>query len=219
MSVLMWTVVVPVKAAELGKTRLSGTLTAADRVALVRAMACDTLTAAVGADPVARVVVVTGDAAVARAALALTGADVEVLGEPVPGGLDAAVTAGVARARELAPDDGVAVLLGDLPALRADELAALLDAASATARAFVADATGSGTSVLTARRGADLRPHFGAGSAAAHEREGHVRLDVTAGSGARQDVDVAGDLEAVARLGVGPCTREVLARVGSVRVA
>ena len=48
------------------------------------------------------------------------------------------------------------------------------------------------------------------GSAAAHERAGHVRLAVPATSTARRDVDVADDLAEVQRLGVGPATRAVL---------
>ncbi|KGM03682.1 2-phospho-L-lactate guanylyltransferase, partial [Cellulomonas cellasea DSM 20118] len=120
MSTARWSVVVPVKAAALGKTRLAGTLDPGARTALVRAMAGDTLAAVSTARAVARVVVVTGDAAFGATAAELPG--VEVLAERTAVGLDAAVGLGIARARDLAPHDGVAVVLGDLPALRPDEL-------------------------------------------------------------------------------------------------
>ena len=64
--------------------------------------------------------------------------------------------------------------------------------------------------MLAALPGVDLRPHFGAGSAVAHERAGHVRLAVLADSTLRRDVDVADDLVAVEQLGVGAATRLAL---------
>ena len=203
-----WIVVVPVKPAAAGKTRLAGLLSPDARVALVRAMALDTIDAARETPGVTRVVVVTADAQV-RAAVA------DVVDEPVAaagpeGGLNAAVRAGVARARVLDPDAGVAVLLGDLPALRPADLADVLVAAAGHARAVVADAGGTGTTVLTAGPGVGIEPRFGVGSAAAHEAGGHVRLDVASASSVRRDVDVPDDLAEVARLGVGPRTRAVL---------
>lgn len=106
----------------------------------------------------------------------------------------------------------VAVLLGDLPALRPDDLDEALAAASAFPRAVVVDAEGTGTTLLTASAGVLLDPAFGAGSAAEHLRRGHVALDVPGQSGLRQDVDRLGDLAAVAALGTGRATSQVLAR-------
>jgi 2-phospho-L-lactate guanylyltransferase len=106
----------------------------------------------------------------------------------------------------------VAVLLGDLPALRPADLEDALAAASAFPRAVVVDAEGTGTTLLTASAGVPLDPAFGAGSAAEHVRRGHVELDVPDLSGLRQDVDRLGDLAAVAELGTGRATSQVLAR-------
>lgn len=106
----------------------------------------------------------------------------------------------------------VAVLLGDLPALRPADLEDALAAASAFPRAVVVDAEGTGTTLLTASAGVPLDPAFGAGSAAEHVRRGHVELDVPDLSGLRQDVDRLGDLAAVAELGAGRATSQVLAR-------
>ena len=106
----------------------------------------------------------------------------------------------------------VAVLLGDLPALRPADLEDALAAATAFPRAVVVDADGTGTTLLTASAGVPLDPAFGAGSAAEHVRRGHVALDVSDLSGLRQDVDRLGDLAAVAELGTGRATSQVLAR-------
>lgn len=199
---MRWVVVVPVKPAADGKTRLAGVLSASAREGLVRAMALDTIAAAVATPGVLRVVVVTADEPL-RTLLAGT---VDLADEP-GGGLNGAVRAGIAAA---GGRDGVAVLLGDLPALRPDDLADALSMASAHERAFVADADGTGTTLLAGLPGVVLDPAFGPGSAAAHELAGHVRLAVVATSTVRRDVDVPDDLVEVARLGVGPATRAVL---------
>ncbi len=202
---MRWVVVVPVKPAAQGKTRLAGALPDAVRLRLVRAMALDTLAAAAGTTAVARVVVVTADAELRE----LLAGSVDLVDEP-GGGLNAAVRAGIDRAREADPRAGVAALLGDLPALRPDDLADALRTAAAHERSVVADADGTGTTLLTALPGVDVVPRFGTGSAAAHERDGHVRLAVPTTSTLRRDVDVPDDLTAVRLLGVGPATRAVL---------
>ncbi len=61
-----WVVVVPVKDATAGKTRLSDALDDRSRMALARAMALDTIAAAAACAAVGVVVVVTSDEAVAR---------------------------------------------------------------------------------------------------------------------------------------------------------
>lgn len=190
-----WVVVVPVKPAAEGKTRLAGFLSAGDRAALARAMALDTIEAAAATPGVARVLVVTSDDELRSL--------VPVVVDDPGGGLNAAIRAGLARA-----DGPVAVLLGDLPALRPGDLRRALDLAERHPRAFVADADGTGTTLLTGL--VALTPRFGPGSAAAHEADGHVRLDIPTGSSLRRDVDVPADLSAVARLGVGPRTTAVL---------
>ncbi|WP_456825567.1 2-phospho-L-lactate guanylyltransferase [Cellulomonas sp. P5_E12] len=200
---MRWVVVVPVKPAADGKTRLASALSPSSRERLVRAMAIDTIVAAAAAEGVERVVVVTADGPLRE----LLAATVELVDEP-GGGLNAAVRAGIDRAR--AGDVGIAALLGDLPALRPADLADALSMAAAHDRAVVADADGTGTTLLTALPGLALDPRFGAGSAAAHERAGHVRLAVPATSTVRRDVDVADDLAEVVRLGVGGATRAVL---------
>lgn len=209
-----WTVVVPVKDARHGKTRLSAALSPAERTALVRAMALDTVQAALACERVARVVVVTADSTIAAEADRLDG--VHVVDEPTHvgqrSGLDAAVLAGAAAARVDGPVP-VAVLLGDVPALQPADLSEALTAADGVARGVVADAPGTGTTLLTVGPDEVVDPRFGVGSAAAHQALGHVPLDVPAGSTLRRDVDVPADLRAAAALPLGARTAAVVGRL------
>ncbi|MGC5168500.1 2-phospho-L-lactate guanylyltransferase [Luteimicrobium sp. DT211] len=197
-----WTVVVPVKGGPDAKSRLAERLDPAARRALADALALDTLDAVLAARSVACVVVVTGERRL------LPGADdgPRVVHVDDPGlGLGAAVREGIGAA----PDSPCAVLLGDLPALRPEDLDAALADAARHERAFVPDADGTGTTLLTGRTPAALRPHFGPGSASAHTDAGHVALD--ARPSLRRDVDTAEDLDDATVLGVGPRTGAFLA--------
>jgi 2-phospho-L-lactate guanylyltransferase len=105
-----------------------------------------------------------------------------------------------------------AVLAGDLPALRPDQLNAALTAAR-PGRAFVADAAGSGTVLLAVVPGEPLNPLFGLGSAAAHAASGARPLEGD-WPGLRQDVDTPADLATVLGLGAGPHTCALLRDLG-----
>jgi 2-phospho-L-lactate/phosphoenolpyruvate guanylyltransferase len=187
-----WTVVLPVKTVSAAKTRLlSASATPAGHRRLVEAVRADTLSAARAAEGVARVLIVTDRAGLPEAFVQM---------RP---GLNPALAEAAAHAAKIWPADGVAALVGDLPALRPAELAAALAAATGHPRSFVPDAEGTGTTLLVARPGIDLQPRFGAGSAARH-RSDAVALD--AGPGLRRDVDTAADLRAAAGIGLGPAT-------------
>ena len=216
-----WVVVVPVKDAAAGKTRLSGALDDRSRTALARAMALDTIAAAAACEAVGVVVVVTSDDVVAaEAASGRTRADVaaiRVIPEPshagARSGLDAAAAAGVAGARTLAPASPVAVLLGDLPALQPDDLGSALVAAEEHARAVVTDAPGTGTTLLTLSAAAPFSSRFGAGSAAAHVALGYVPLDIADTSTLRRDIDLPADLDTLLTLHPGRHTERLLNRL------
>jgi 2-phospho-L-lactate/phosphoenolpyruvate guanylyltransferase len=196
---LTWSVVIPVKVLAQAKTRL-GELADADRLALALAMAADTVAATVGCPLVGAVVVVTDDGAVATEAAAL---GAEVIAEGPAAGLNEALRTGAAHAADRWPGYGRAALLADLPALRATELAAALQAASAVTHAFVADAEGTGTTLYTARAGASFSPRFGVASRALHLQAGVTELKLPAIAGLRQDVDTVADLRAAAAIGLG----------------
>jgi 2-phospho-L-lactate guanylyltransferase len=150
-------------------------------------MAADTVAAAMEADGVAGVLVVT--TVEASGIFDDLGAFVVV---QESAGLASAVELGVATAGEMTePGRGIAVLLGDLPALTSAELGAALDAARAHARAMVEDAAGEGTALITAAHGTDHAPAFGAGSSAVHRAAGYIPLAVSSDSGLRNDVDSA----------------------------
>lgn len=189
---MLWTVVVPVKPPAAGKSRLRAT------AALAQAIALDTVQAAAEAGSVGEVVVVTADRGFSVAAGRIPG--VRVVLEARPAGIAAAIAAGLA---------GVAgpraALLGDLPALRPVDLDAALALAAAHERAFVPDAEGDGTTLVTAL--GELVSAFGPGSAAAHERLGLHRLELD--STVRRDVDSPEQLAAARALGLGPRSREL----------
>ncbi|MFJ6653330.1 2-phospho-L-lactate guanylyltransferase [Microbacterium sp. NPDC091313] len=194
-----WTVIVPVKAAAVGKSRLDAA--AADRAALARAIALDTIEAVTATAAVERVIVVTSDAELPRAVRALP--NVSVVADPGAAGLDAAVAAGAAAA---GLNTARAALLGDLPALHPAELAAALAAAADVERGLVADAEGTGTTLVTARPGAVWVSAFGEGSAERHRLLGCVDLPVPEGTGLRRDVDTVEQLAAARALGLGTRT-------------
>lgn len=201
-----WVVVVPVKRLDRAKTRLS-TRPAPERRALALAFALDTVRAALACPGVLGVVVVTDDDEV-RAAVSELGAS-WVPDEP-DSGLNAALTHGADVVRRDSPDAAVAVLAADLPALRPDELARALHAASGVPRGFVADAAGTGTTLLTARDGVDLDARFGPRSRAAHAASGAVALEPGPVPGLRRDVDTEVDLWDAGRLGLGLATGPLL---------
>jgi 2-phospho-L-lactate guanylyltransferase len=196
MSSLKWTVLVPLRALPSAKSRLAVSLAQEVHGLLVEAIRADTLAAVGAAAPVVRTVLI-GDAAGEDITLVQTSA-----------GLNGALRDGAAYARERWPDDGIAALVGDLPALQADEIAAALDAAAEHRSAFVPDASGTGTTLLAASPGTQLDPRFGLGSAARH---GEIAVALPAGPGLRTDVDTIAELADAARIGVGPATAAVLA--------
>jgi 2-phospho-L-lactate guanylyltransferase len=203
-----WSVVVPAKRLAVAKTRLRPLTEAlgdpAGHDALVLALLADTVSAAIGSPLVAEVVVVTDDP---TAAALVRGLGARTVADAPDAGLNAALEHGAAVAREPA----VVALSSDLPALRPEELAAALDAASAVPRAFVADAEGTGTTLLTAV-GVPLHPAFGPGSADAHRASGAVPLSGD-WPGLVRDVDTDGDLRAALALGAGRHTTALLHRL------
>jgi 2-phospho-L-lactate guanylyltransferase len=205
---LGWTVVIPVKPAADGKSRLR--LPPAHRHAIVRAIALDTIEAAAACDRVARVRVVTADEPLLAAVASHDGVDVV---RDSASGLGAAIELGLAVT---GTDLARAVLLGDLPALKPRELSDALSLAARHDLAFVPDADGAGTVLATARAGVPFRPLFGVNSAAAHRRAGFSELRLPEGWGLRRDLDTAAHLPALRRAGLGPHTATLLGAGGSV---
>lgn len=206
----LWCLVVPVKRLEHAKTRLGGRF-AAYRRELALAFALDTVQAALSCPLVSAVLAVTDEP---MAASRLTGLGAEVTGDDPDAGLNPALTHGADLVVGRHPGTSVGTLTADLPALRPQELAVVLGLAGAHPRSFVRDAQGSGTTLLLARRAADLRPAFGRGSAERHRAGGAVELSAVGLPTVQVDVDRAADLDRALALGVGPATSAVLAAAG-----
>lgn len=205
--------VVPAKLLAHAKTRLEpltsglGGASTASHQELVLALLTDTVAAAVSSPAVAGVLVVTDDP---QAAAVVTALGARTVGDGPAAGLNAALVHGAHLARA-AGAVAVAALSSDVPALTPAELTAALAAAAGQPRGFVADAEGTGTTLLCARDG-DLDPRFGRGSAAAHTASGAVPLS-GAWPGLRRDVDTAADLVAAEQLGLGTASGVLAARL------
>ena len=202
-------VIVAVKLLTAAKTRLAPLLSAGTREEVVLAMLVDTITAARACPAVGSVTVVTPDPVAARVVTDLGAA---ALMDPTPAGhpdpLNNALT--VAEAKIRAEVANVAVLQGDLPALRSDELAEAIAAAHLQQRSFIADRHRTGTAALFAF-GKPLDPRFGSDSARRHTDSGAIELSGD-WPGLRCDIDTPDDLSAALTLGVGPATADVLSR-------
>ena len=191
---------VPVKSLALAKTRLSIAV-AGDREALMRAFALDAIAAAVRSPVVSQVHIVSDDA----------GFDVEGtwrLPDEGDGDLNRALHHASLRVRLDDPDIAVAAMCADLPSLRTDDLTDALSA-GLTPRWFVADAAGTGTTLLAAGPGMGLEPHFGSASARRHEESGAAPVRAELPS-LRRDVDTEADLVAARDLGLGEHTSRAL---------
>ncbi|WP_172382167.1 2-phospho-L-lactate guanylyltransferase [Streptomyces sp. MNP-20] len=198
-----WTLVIPLKPLARAKSRLTPAAGEVLRPALALAFAEDTVAAALASAAVRDVVVVTDDVRAGRE-LAALGARIA---PDTPGtGLNAALEHGTAVVRAARPEAPVAALNADLPALRPAELTRALDLAAAFPRAFLPDAAGIGTTLLSGSPGTELRPHFGPDSRARHTASGAVELSLADVDSVRQDVDTGGDLRVALALGVGPRT-------------
>lgn len=200
--------VVPAKRLAVAKSRLRPFTASAGGAAhaeWVLALLADTVAAAVACPAVGAVVVVTDDPGAAEVVTAL-GATT------VPDEPDAGLNPALEHGARATGASAVAALSSDLPALRPEELEAALTAAlTAAPRCFVADAAGTGTTLLTAV-GRALDPRFGRSSAAAHRAGGALPLRGP-WPGLARDVDTREDLEAARALGVGPRTGSLMARL------
>ncbi len=200
----MWHAVVPLKGWGTSKSRLA--LPEGVRRQIVQAMAADTLATLKACPDIQAVSVLVRDRDLIGSPV-LRDIDDVVVQPDATASLDAALGwFATTHAPEQVP---LAVVVADLPALRAQSLSEVLVHAAEHPFAMVADREGSGTTVLTALLAADLAPHFGAKSAAAHQTAGATL--VTSPPDLACDVDTLADLEHARTLGLGPLTAAILA--------
>jgi len=201
--VSIWAVL-PVKEMAGAKERLSPLLSPTERVALMRVMVGEVLAALTAARGLAGVAVVTLDDWATEAARQ---AGARVITEGARTGHTGSVTA-AARVLQAEGATGVLTMPGDIPALTAAEVEALLDGHARFSIAPSHDEMGSNGVVLTPpdvvklRFGDDsYRPHLAAARAAGVEPR-VVRLP-----GVAMDIDHPADLELFARLAEARRTR------------
>lgn len=198
-----WRLIVPVKGQSTAKSRLQPPAGVA-RADLAHAFALDTITAAVGGIPPAHLVVVTSDEPTAAF---VRNQGCSVIADDGDG-LNAAIRQGIRYVEQVLGLGPTAILLGDIPTLRSQDLVNALSACAAHPKALVPDASGTGTVLLSALSPGDLNPRFGPGSAQEHSRD-CVRLDLDLPA-LRADVDDDQALRHAVDIGVGRHTAVVL---------
>lgn len=215
-----WSAIVPVKSPGNGKSRVIATANgrfAAGPIAL--AFALDTIEAIAACPLVEDVIVISDDerlrADVAKVSASLMLESFEVRSRTGHDRLNAAISQADLIIRRDLPDRATFAITSDLPALRTSELAAVLNEAARSlethnAGAYLADAAGTGTSMVTAGPGINLSPMFGADSAASHLKYGLHPLTTSAPT-VRCDIDTYEDLIAALQRGVGPRTARIVA--------
>ncbi len=204
---------VPVKELDRAKSRL-GSANDGERALFAQAFASDVIHACLTAPGVTGVVVVSSDTTVLASARE-SGADgIADLAHDGPrsigDSLNAALTRAHAWIRQRDAAARVAIVAGDLPCATPDDVGRVLAAANKHGRCFVADHSGTGTTILTAGAGQNLQPMFGDDSAALHRESGAWELTNDAPPQLRLDVDTAADLEIAAALGLGSSSQRVL---------
>ena len=201
-----WALLVPVKPPAAAKSRLA--LPASGRALLALAMAADVVAAGLSTPSVALTVVVA-ESVDGLEDLQRQGAQVVLV--PDAQGLNSALVHAAAVVAARNRGLGIASVVADLPAATSQQLDRALAAAAEHDRAFLADAAGTGTTLLASREWKAYRPEHGSHSRQRHDEAGWSLLTPPDVPGLRQDVDTLADLSAAARLGVGRRTADVLA--------
>jgi 2-phospho-L-lactate guanylyltransferase len=172
-------------------------------------MALDTLSTLCSALPH---VLVVSDQPALEARLRRAGIAAEVISESGHVGINSALSRGALTLHSRG-FSSILACVGDLPALRPESVLRILNASRPHPRSFVADASGTGTTMLVAHD-VELAPQFQGRSAAAHYASGAVSLSAEAiGSpiaDARRDVDTEADLAVASGLGVGAATSALI---------
>jgi 2-phospho-L-lactate guanylyltransferase len=205
----LWTVLVPFKGGSSAKSRLGlgGPLGPAfdehSRRRLANAFFADTVAAISASPQVGNLIAIAPEFPVP------TGPCVQRVQDPGRG-LNAAIREGVRYARLHQPDQAIAIVTSDLPALTPEDFGFALALAERHPLTVVPDYQGSGTTMVTALPNAGLAPLFGPGSCRRHAWAGHVVLAVPQRSTLRRDVDTPKDLAAAVLEGVGHHTQSAM---------
>ncbi len=205
MPVETWTAIVPIRSLNAGKSRLTSR---DDAPTLTGAFAQDVLAACSQCPDIGEVIVVTSDPEVVTLAEGFQARGVIQVGAQ-------GINAAIAQCRALVDANApVVAILGDTPCLTAETLSTVLAAANDHDVSFVADTTGTGSTMWCAKD-PNATSYFGEHSRAHHRAAGAVELGGNQRSEqwlrARRDVDTEIDLWDAQRIGVGPATLRALA--------
>lgn len=182
-----WSVVIPIKAPDRGKSRIA--VDPAARAEIAAALAFDTVSAVAGASRVGRVIIVTDGATRLGWIDELPQGREKVRVVPSTAtSLNGSIRDGLAEV-----DGAGAVLPGDVPGLRPELLDDVLRQVSAPV-SVVPDAAGVGTTLLAAVRAADLVPAYGPDSFNLHRAGGAQEIVLPVDHWLRRDVDTVQDL-------------------------
>ena len=212
-----WVAVIPFKGTPNGKSRLDF-LSDERRARLALAFLEDTIAAVRSVDLVAYVVIVSDSVEVQSLGCFSDGhrgphpaAPCRIVSDP-GGGLNLAVLKGIRYARRAMPTAFVAAMTSDLPCLEGNDLRFVLKSAAQLDRAFVPDASGDGTTMITVGPGVSPSPRFGTSSRLTHEQAGHRLIELSEHSGLRYDIDTIADLRSAGADGrsVGPSTQAAI---------
>lgn len=193
-----WCVIVPLSSAAQAKSRLSSL--GNWREPLASSLAADVVTALLAARSVSRVFIASDGS------LPLSAGGVHV--DSGTADLNGSIQAAESRARREG-FECIAVVMADLPCVRAEDVEDLLARARLVPRGFVRDRRGSGTTVLTTT-GPGLLPRFGPASASGHRAEGAVEFEVSIRM--RFDIDDPEDITVAMAYGLGSATVATLSR-------
>jgi 2-phospho-L-lactate guanylyltransferase len=206
-------VVVPIKAFESAKTRLSDRLDADQRACLAQACADRVLIAVADCPSVdLRLAVVDTDLAAKMA----RHRNFEVLQRPDLFGQSAAVGAGFSAAMKRGATN-ILTVSADVPLVRPKDIEEMLHA-KPPVLVMVSDREGLGTNAMRLDPAIDMRLHFGPDSLSMHNREAaalRLAVKVIDNRRVRLDIDTPDDIDALEVS--GPDGRRVLVEAGQLR--
>ena len=212
-SVHVWAVVL-VKPLHLAKRRLIPVLQPSERIELAQAMFEDVLDAVTGAGPMLRgLIVVTRDGTVAQLARR---AGAVVLQDEESDGMNGALRRATAYVTS-APADGMIVIPADLPQLRPQAIATMVELLDRPRAVVVAESHDGGTNLLCCRPPGIITSAFGDDSCRQHcdaARRAGITPTLLAGFGLEHDIDRPDDLEPFLALGTPTRTHDYLRRLG-----
>lgn len=203
-------VVIAVRGGRGAKTRCRALLTPAERAELIEAMLIDMLRAARAAPSVRRITVVTPTAALAPIARRW---DADVLREPSPAGIGAALDRGRRCVAARSPDAVVALLPGDLPLLHPSELERAFALQGEDRIVIVPTERDGGTAAILFRASLNLPLAYGPNSFRRHIAATHAigaTPCVMIANGFGLDLDRPEDIPAVLAGSRDTCTAGVL---------